>query len=221
MTDEYCSDIAAKLSLKLSIDPIVLISLDNLFRVLFNSNFHADLIILDIEHLYSFPGVGALDVIMALNTLINCSGCAKEDSPKIPVGVGVDLKTDVKLIREVLSSGYITGIYPVGDEFTIDEKIEAVTDLFDGKTHIPQKIRKLMNEKKVTKKLQTQTNDINLTHRQQQIVDLIVNKGASNKLIARMLNISESTVKLHMTQILKKHGLTNRTQLALFSKSKI
>jgi DNA-binding NarL/FixJ family response regulator len=60
---------------------------------------------------------------------------------------------------------------------------------------------------------------ITLTPRQRQILDIIVTRGVSNKNIARMLHISESTVKLHMSSILKKFGLRNRTQLALFAKS--
>ena len=59
---------------------------------------------------------------------------------------------------------------------------------------------------------------IHLTPRQRQILDIIVTRGVSNKNIARMLHISESTVKLHMSSILKKFGLRNRTQLALFAR---
>ena len=57
-----------------------------------------------------------------------------------------------------------------------------------------------------------------LTLRERQILDIVVTRGVSNKNIARMLHISESTVKLHMSSILKKFGLRNRTQLALFAR---
>jgi len=57
-----------------------------------------------------------------------------------------------------------------------------------------------------------------LTPRQRQILDIVATRGISNKSIARMLHISESTVKLHMSGILKKFGLRNRTQLALFAR---
>jgi DNA-binding NarL/FixJ family response regulator len=40
--------------------------------------------------------------------------------------------------------------------------------------------------------------------------------GEQNKLISSHLNISESTVKAHLTNIFKKLGLSSRTQLALF-----
>ena len=57
-----------------------------------------------------------------------------------------------------------------------------------------------------------------LTPRQRQILNIVATRGISNKSIARMLHISESTVKLHMSGILKKFGLRNRTQLALFAR---
>ena len=57
-----------------------------------------------------------------------------------------------------------------------------------------------------------------LTPRQRQILEIVATRGISNKSIARMLHISESTVKLHMSGILKKFGLRNRTQLALFAR---
>ena len=58
-----------------------------------------------------------------------------------------------------------------------------------------------------------------LTPRQRQILEIVATRGISNKSIARMLHISESTVKLHMSGILKKFGLRNRTQLALFARN--
>lgn len=41
----------------------------------------------------------------------------------------------------------------------------------------------------------------------------LINKGLSNKQIAYELNISESTVKVHITNILKRMKCYNRVQL--------
>jgi DNA-binding NarL/FixJ family response regulator len=43
----------------------------------------------------------------------------------------------------------------------------------------------------------------------------MIGTGEQNKLISSHLNISESTVKAHLTSIFKKLGLSSRTQLAL------
>ncbi|MEX0337857.1 MAG: LuxR C-terminal-related transcriptional regulator [Arenibacterium sp.] len=52
-----------------------------------------------------------------------------------------------------------------------------------------------------------------LTRRQSEILKM-VRQGASNREIAQALNISEGTVKLHMSAILKRLGVKNRTEAA-------
>jgi two-component system, NarL family, nitrate/nitrite response regulator NarL len=44
-------------------------------------------------------------------------------------------------------------------------------------------------------------------------------EGASNKIIARKLVITESTVKVHMKAILRKLRLQNRTQAAIWART--
>jgi DNA-binding NarL/FixJ family response regulator len=53
-----------------------------------------------------------------------------------------------------------------------------------------------------------------LTVRQLEVLERL-RKGESNKLIARHLKLRESTVKVHVRQIMRKLGAANRTQAAL------
>ena len=55
-----------------------------------------------------------------------------------------------------------------------------------------------------------------LTRRQRDVLALI-SEGRSNKLIADALNMSESTVKAHVKQIIKRLNVANRTQAALLA----
>lgn len=57
-----------------------------------------------------------------------------------------------------------------------------------------------------------------LTPREQEILQLIA-KGASNKEIAQTLYISEKTVKNHVTNILSRLNLRDRTQAAIWANS--
>jgi two-component system nitrate/nitrite response regulator NarL len=57
-----------------------------------------------------------------------------------------------------------------------------------------------------------------LSDREMQILGYLLN-GAQNKQIARDLQISEGTVKVHLKAILKKIGVQNRTQAAIWAHS--
>jgi DNA-binding NarL/FixJ family response regulator len=57
-----------------------------------------------------------------------------------------------------------------------------------------------------------------LTPREQEVLRLIAN-GASNREIAQALYISEGTVKNHVTNILSRLNLRDRTQAAIFANS--
>lgn len=55
-----------------------------------------------------------------------------------------------------------------------------------------------------------------LSARERQIVKLIA-RGDSNKMIARELDIAETTVKIHVQHILRKLNLTSRVQVAVYA----
>ena len=57
---------------------------------------------------------------------------------------------------------------------------------------------------------------VDLTEREREVLQL-VSEGLPNKLIARRLEISEKTVKTHLTRIFMAIGVTDRTQAALWA----
>jgi two-component system nitrate/nitrite response regulator NarL len=57
-----------------------------------------------------------------------------------------------------------------------------------------------------------------LTERERLILQCLT-KGYSNKVIARMLNITEGTVKVHLKSLMRKISVVNRTQAALWARS--
>jgi DNA-binding NarL/FixJ family response regulator len=58
---------------------------------------------------------------------------------------------------------------------------------------------------------------LDLTGREREVLGL-VSEGLPNKLIARRLEISEKTVKAHLTRVFQTIGVTDRTQAALWAK---
>lgn len=64
-----------------------------------------------------------------------------------------------------------------------------------------------------------QRNETRLSQRERQILTCLA-RGDSNKIIARLCNIAESTVKIHLKAILRKTEASNRTQAAIWAFTK-
>ena len=58
-----------------------------------------------------------------------------------------------------------------------------------------------------------------VSHREAEVIESVA-LGASNKVIAKQLNISERTVKSHLTAVFEKLGVTDRFKLALLVNGK-
>ena len=98
-----------------------------------------------------------------------------------------------------------------------DELVEAIRAAYHGEARLhPDIMRKLMDQ------VATQTTRIqeipaeNLTERELDVVRLVA-QGRSNHEIAQELVISEKTVKTHISNILGKLHLADRTQLAIYA----
>ena len=64
------------------------------------------------------------------------------------------------------------------------------------------------------KNLEDAARNRSLTARQRAVLELL-SRGDTNKVIARRLGMTEGTVKVHVRQIMRKLGVTNRTQVAV------
>ena len=59
-----------------------------------------------------------------------------------------------------------------------------------------------------------------LSIREREILGYLI-KGEPNKVIARKLEITEATIKVHVKAILRKIGVTNRTQAAMWASQRL
>ena len=129
----------------------------------------------------------------------------------IPLVVGINSDTPRSVIKQLKKEG-IHSICPTLD-FGINEVVTAMESYaINGIRYWPEHI---IDQLPSTVKKRSMPGVLSLTQRQTQILKMIKDHGSPNKVIANALNISESTVKLHVGCILKKYALTNRTQLAL------
>ncbi|HEY3120836.1 MAG TPA: response regulator transcription factor [Vicinamibacteria bacterium] len=86
-----------------------------------------------------------------------------------------------------------------------DEILAAIRAVHAGQRRIPAEVGTRLAER---------MSGLELSGREQQVLELVV-KGKSNKEIAGQLDITEATVKGHVTNILSKLGVTDRTQAAI------
>jgi NarL family two-component system response regulator LiaR len=93
--------------------------------------------------------------------------------------------------------------------------VAAVRTVNDGGTLLhPAVIRELVRE--VAGARRQPAADSPLTAREREVLGLIV-RGRANKAIAFELGVAEKTVKTHVSNILGKLGVTDRTQAALYA----
>jgi len=105
---------------------------------------------------------------------------------------------------------------------TADELLQAVRAAHQGEAHLhPSLARKLVRRINRTPdhSQAAPTTPDSLTKREMSILQFIV-QGLSNKDIAGRLYLSERTVDAHVSKILKKLHLANRTQAAMYALQK-
>ena len=98
-----------------------------------------------------------------------------------------------------------------------DDLVEAIRAVHRGEARLhPDIARKLMEQvvQQASPLRQSQFED--LTEREHEVINLVA-KGRSNQEIANELVISEKTVKTHVSNILGKLQLEDRTQLAIYA----
>ena len=131
------------------------------------------------------------------------------------VGVVIQKTTTWEQIK-ALKSAEIQGVIPASNDFGVDDTAKALRLLLEHRNYWPKHIiDQLSRTRRISR---TAHSGIELTHRQKQVLDLVCNRGLSNKKIAIALKITESTVKIHVSAILRQYQVRNRTQLALAAK---
>jgi NarL family two-component system response regulator LiaR len=102
-----------------------------------------------------------------------------------------------------------------------DELVEAIRAVHRGEARLhPDIVRKLMDAMRVTHQAgplrETPAPTADLTGREREVICLVA-RGCNNHEIAQKLVISDKTVKTHVSNILSKLDLEDRTQLAIYA----
>lgn len=162
------------------------------------------------------PDVVIMDLNLPGKNGIELTAELKEKVPSVNV-LALTIDTDQHQVYKIIKAGALGYILK---DIEPDILYGAIRAVARGDAYIqPHLLSKLLSEFRQFMDDEKQTvslEQLGLTQRELEIVTHIA-RGDSNKDIAEKLFISEKTVKNHVSSILKKTELGDRTQVAIFA----
>ncbi|MEM9367500.1 MAG: response regulator transcription factor [Planctomycetota bacterium] len=157
------------------------------------------------------PDAVLLDVRMESGDGLNTLGRLKLDHPDLPVLLFSAFDNPTYVARGVAlgASGYVL------KSDTVERLIEAVQTALSGEQSWTREELRRVTGALATPRM-NQDIDVPLTQRESEVLRQMA-LGLTNKEIAKMLGISYETVKEHVQHILRKLGVSDRTQAAVWA----
>jgi DNA-binding NarL/FixJ family response regulator len=166
---------------------------------LIESHPEAELLLLDL-HMPGANGFSALAYV-------------RGQQPGLPV-VMVSAQEDVRVIRRAIGHG-ASGYIP--KSASVETIVQAVRRVLDGDVWLPPHLADTAAAPLDSAEASAAARIAELTPQQFRVLGMIA-EGLLNKQIAYELKVSEATIKAHMTAIMRKLRVNNRTQVALIAR---
>ena len=160
---------------------------------------------------YISPDVLLLDINMPKKNGLEVLRVLKDRKSKVKVLV-LTVHNETEYLMKAVDIG-IDG-YVLKDSESSELK-KAIFAIVDGETYIQPSLIPALNSKMIEKDKDGAKIDL-LTRRELEVLKLLA-VGMYNKEVAEKLDISERTVKNHVSNIFKKIEVTDRTQAAVFA----
>jgi len=157
------------------------------------------------------PDVILLDLVMPHKGGLEAIGEIKEQNPKARILVLTSFAEDEKVYAAIKAGaqGYLM------KDALPQDILAAIGEVYRGELSMdPSIAHKLMRELQRSSDLPPTEEP--LTEREMEVLKLVA-EGLTNQQIAERLVISERTVSTHVSNILSKLHLANRTQVALYA----
>lgn len=162
-----------------------------------------DLILLDLN----MPGMHGLNGLISL----------RNEAPTIPVVI-VSAEDDKQIVLQAITCGAVGFISKSSPRAQMTEALEQI---LQGNVYLPSDIIRKPDQdsgrrnRRASEQHQVDPELLSSLTRRQLLVLERMAKGESNKQIAYNLHIAETTVKAHVSAILRKLGVHNRVQAIL------
>jgi len=159
-----------------------------------------------------------MDIRMPIMNGVEATRIIKGKYPKVKVLILTTFVEDEYIFEGLRNGadGYLL------KDISSEELVKAIETVYKGNILLqPDVARKMVGAiggRSNSKKAEIEEMLNELTKREYEIA-LLIGEGKSNKEISKLLFITEGTVKNHLTKILDKLDLRNRTQLALIMNS--
>ncbi|WNK19652.1 response regulator transcription factor [Halomonas piscis] len=155
----------------------------------------ADLVLLDLH----MPGANGFSGLIQL----------RGQMPDIPVVV-ISGSDEPYVVRRALDYG-ASGFIPKSSSLTLIA--EAVSEVLEGEVWLPEALAGVLDDANEEEARFAEA-IASLTPQQFRVLNMLTD-GLLNKQIAYELNVSEATIKAHVTAILRKLGVHSRTQAVI------
>lgn len=153
------------------------------------------------------PDVVVMDLLMPVMSGIEATAAIRKELPETEVLALTSVLEDLAVF-EALRAGAIGYLLKDTDA---PELRRAIQSAADGQVQLsPQVATQLLRDVRAPGSPET------LTEREREVLGLLA-RGQSNKEIARVLQIGETTAKTHVKNILAKLGVASRTQAAIYA----
>ena len=157
------------------------------------------------------PDVIQMDLLMPCKTGLEAITEIKEDNPQTRILVLTSFGEEDR-VSDAIRAGALG--FLIKDSST-DDLFHAIREVYADNLSLPPEIaRRLMQNLQQPKHEQSPV-DV-LTKREIDVLQAVA-RGLANREIAEELAVNEATVRSHVSNLLDKLGLSNRTQTALYA----
>ncbi|KAB2389404.1 MULTISPECIES: response regulator [Bacillus cereus group] len=160
------------------------------------------------------PDVILMDLYMPEMDGVEATAYIKKEYPNVKVIVLTSFSDQAHVLPALRAgaSGYIL------KDVEPDQLVEAIRSAYKGNIQLhPDIANALLSQTLPVEEKEEEPSIVDvLTARENEVLQLLA-KGMSNKEIASVLVITEKTVKAHVSSILSKLNLSDRTQAALYA----